>query len=250
LRRNSIHTERDIRLITVDQTTLLAVSCDSSGAIGSKPLDVVKCSPYTVGKFAARVALMEILAIGANPVCISTTFAVEPNPTGRSIIRGVKAEMKKAGLDARTPIVDSTEKNFKVRQTGAGVTVVGLASAKTIKIGCCAAGDDVFAVGLPCVGREVLAGERRQLVADTSDVRKLFASLLVHEVIPVGSRGILYEAQVLARDSALRFKRDYDLCLDLTKSGGPGTVVLFTCSKQIEEAGISKPVNHIGTLHR
>lgn len=246
---NTIPTERDVRLIRLDQSSVLAVSCDSSGAIGSKPLDQVKCPPYTVGRFAARAALMEILALGAVPVCIATPLAVEPTPTGRGIIRGIRSEMKMAGLDPQTPFIDSTEKNVKVRQTGVGVTAIGLAHADSLKVGCCVDGDEIFTIGLPHVGTEVLAGQRRHAIADTRDVCKLIQSDFIREIIPVGSRGILHEATVIARDSKLRFELDRDIQIDLSKSAGPATVILFARGKSRRAiTRISKPVRHVGTL--
>ncbi len=249
LKNTSIRTERDVRLIRLDQKNVLAVSCDSAGAIGSKPLDRIKCSPYTVGRFTARVALMEILAVGAIPICIATPLSVEPTPTGKGIIRGIRSEIEYAGLDPQTPMIDSTEKNFKVRQTGAGVTAIGLAGANSLNVGRCVQGDAVFALGLPHVGTEVLTGERRHIVADTRDVHKLVDLAVIHAVIPVGSEGILHEAEVMARESKLRFKSDRDVQIDLARSAGPATVIVFACSASRHLVTQSpKPVSRIGTL--
>ncbi len=247
--KESIITNRDVRLIRSDQRNVLVVSCDSTGAIGSKPLDQIECSPYTVGKFAARVALMEVLAVGAIPICVAAPLAVEPKPTGRSIIRGIKFEMKAAGLDPQTPMIDSTEKNFKIRQTGAGVTVIGLAQAKSLKVGRCVSRDQVFTMGLPHVGTGVLIGERRHIIANTRDVCKLVETGFIHEIIPVGSSGVLHEAMVVAKDSKLQFKPDKDVQIDLTKSAGPATVILFARSNSRHAIPqIPKPINRIGTL--
>lgn len=192
---------------------------------------------------------MEILAVGANPICIATPLAVEPTPTGEHIIRGIRSEMKNAGVDPQTPLVDSTEKNFKVRQTGVGVSVIGVAHVESLKVGRCVAGDEIFTIGLPHVGTEVLTGQRRHTITDTRDVRKLIELGFIHEIIPVGSRGILYEATVVARDSKLRFKPDKDVQINLTTSATPGTVVLFARSKSRHAVTpISKPVTRIGTL--
>lgn len=217
-------------LVRLDQRRVIAVSSDSSGAIGSKPLDQVTCSPYIVGRFAARVALMETFAVGATPICVAAPLAVEPTPTGKRIVRGIRSEMKSAGLGPRTPLIDSTEKNFKTKQTGVGVSVVGLANFGSLKTGRCLPGDEVFALGVPCVGARVLSGERQHIIADTRDVRKLARSSLIHEIIPVGSKGIIHEAEVMARDSTLQFKPADNVQINLTESAGPATVILFACS--------------------
>ena len=88
-----IETARDIVLIRLDERRILVVSCDSTGAIGPKPVDALKVDAVTVGKFAARVALMEILAVGAKPICLSIALCVEPVPTGRAIMKGVRREL-------------------------------------------------------------------------------------------------------------------------------------------------------------
>ena len=246
-----IRTERDVRLIRLDRRKILVVTCDSSGAIGSKALDQVKCPPEIVGKFAARVALMEALATGAKPICIAAPLSVEPTPTGKRVLKGIRSEMKYAGLDSHTPIVESTEKNFKTKQTGVGITVMGLASPSALRIGRCVAGDEVFALGVPCVGAKVLSGELQHIIADPRDASALLRYGLIHEIIPAGSMGIIHEAEVMARDSTLQFRPDDDMRDILTKSAGPATVILFACSK-VRRAltNIRKPVTRIGIFAR
>lgn len=246
-----IPTDRDVRVIRLDRGKILVVSCDSSGAIGSKALDQVRCLPDIVGKFAARVALMETLAIGAKPICVAAPLSAEPTPTGKRVLKGIRSEMKYAGLDSHTPIVDSTEKNFETVQTGVGVTVVGIADFSSLKIGCCIAGDEVFALGVQCVGAEVISGERRHIIADPRDVSRLLRYGFIHEVIPVGSSGIIHEAEIMARDSNLQFKPDKHTQTALTKSAGPATVILFASSTLHNVlTHIRKPIARIGEYTR
>ncbi|MEM3073051.1 MAG: hypothetical protein QW172_06320, partial [Candidatus Bathyarchaeia archaeon] len=49
-----------------------------------------------------------------------------------------------------------------------------------------------------------------------------------HEVIPVGSKGIIHEAETLAQDSCLDLKLETEPDVDLNKSAGPSTVLLAT----------------------
>jgi hypothetical protein len=243
-----IRTERDVRVIRLDRRKILVVSCDSSGAIGSKALDQVKCPPSLVGRFAARVALMEVLATGSKPICVAAPLAVEPTPTGRSVLRGIRSEMEYAGLDSNIPIVDSAEKNFKTKQTSVGVTVVGLTNPSSLKIGRCVAGDEVFALGTQCVGAEVLSGERWQIIADPRDVSTLVGYGFIHEVIPVGSKGIIHEAEVMAKDSNLQFRPDNHKHDALTQSAGPATVILFASSTVRRVlTHLRKPITRIGS---
>jgi selenophosphate synthetase-related protein len=230
---------------------IIAVSCDSCGAIGPKPLDRVRVSGYTVGRFTARVALMEALSVGAEPVCLANTLSVEPRPTGVQIIKGIRDEVRHAKLDSRIVMMYSTEKNIPVRQTGLGVTVLAIAGAKSLRVGQCKSGDAVVTVGVPHVGNELLPAERNRMIADTRDVRTLLDSDLVNEVIPVGSQGVLHEARTIAEDSRLNFIPRSHPDIDVRKSAGPATAILCTCpDSRVRElsAFVEKPTHVVGRV--
>lgn len=249
--QRTIKTARDVSLIRLNRERVLAVSCDAAGGIGPKPLDRVKVDGYTVGRFTARVALMEVLSVGADPICLANTLTVEPNPTGNQIIRGIREEMEYAGVDPQIPMTYSTEKNVRTRQTGVGVTVVGTTSVGGLRIGRCKPGDSIMAVGLPHVGHEVMRGEKDRILADSRDVRILLKLHFVREVIPVGSQGILYEARTLAEDSNLRLTLGRSLQLDVRRSAGPATVLLCACPQSYLKklsGFVGKPVNLVGIL--
>jgi hypothetical protein len=228
----------------------LVVSCDSAGAIGPKPIDRIRVSGYVVGKFTARVALMEALSVGALPFCVAVTLSVEPKPTGTQILRGIRNELCQASLQA--PIMlQSTEKNFQVKQTGVGVTVLSLASPQSLRIKKCKPGDVVMAIGVPLLGEEVLAAERKKRISDARDVKRLLEFPFVHEIIPVGSQGILKEARTLSKDSRLELRLRSELDLNVMNSAGPATVTLCALpspkSKLLEKA-FRKRVSLIGVL--
>jgi len=249
-RPSLIKTARDIRPFSLGRE-IIVVSCDSCGGIGPKPLDRVKVSGYTVGRFTARVALMEALSAGAEPICVASTLAVEPRPTGMQIIKGIRDEAKYARLDPRVVMTYSTEKNVRVRQTGVGVTVLGATTSTSLRIGRCKSGDAVVAIGLPHVGAEVVPAEKKRRVADTRDVHALLSGDVVNEVIPVGSQGVLREAQVIAEDSALKFTPKPHPDIDIRKSAGPATVILCACPlPRVRKlpALVEKPVHLIGIL--
>lgn len=229
----------------------MVVGCDSSGGIGPKPLDVVKVDAYTLGRFTARVALMEVLSTGARPVCLVNTLSVEPRPTGLQIVRGVRKEAKQAGLSSKLAVTGSSEKNIPVRQTGLGVTVIGIATRDSLRVGVSRKNDSVVSVGVPLVGTEVLLGQRRGLIADVSDLRRLLQLNFVHEIIPVGSQGILREAGTIAKESHLRFKLADRLMVNVRRSAGPATAIVATLPKhqlQRLRGEIAKPISMIGRL--
>lgn len=244
-------TNRDLLIFQLANGDALVVGCDSSGGVGPKPLDKIKIDGYTLGKFIARVALMEVLSVTAAPLCIVNTLSVEPEPLGAEILLGVRAEAKRAGLDPQLAVTGSTEKNFPVEQTGIGVTVIGLSRKGFLKIGASQPGDIVVAVGVPYVGNEVIQAENMHKIADIEDLLKLQALTFVHEIIPVGSKGIAYEINVLAKDSKLTAMLANEAAVDLKKSAGPATVILASLPmSKLEElkAAVTKPVNVVGQL--
>jgi selenophosphate synthetase-related protein len=248
----TIRTARDISVFEVSDDSVMVVGCDSAGGIGPKPLDKVKVSGYTLGRFIARVALMEVLAVGAMPVCLTDTLGVEPDPTGFDILEGMKSEVQLAGLGSSLVVIGSMEKTVAVEQTGIGVTVVGLAPKNKLKIGLSVPDDLIVAVGRPSVKNEVLPAEERGEIADLEDLLKLMNCDFVHEVIPVGSQGIIHEANVLAKDSGLRAKLELPE-VQAKKSAGPATAVVVTISKNASSklSGlINKPIQLIGSFYR
>ncbi|HHY18163.1 MAG TPA: alpha-ribazole-5-phosphate synthase, partial [Firmicutes bacterium] len=52
---------RDLTLVSLTEDCVLVIACDSAGGIGPKELDSVKVPGYVLGRFTARVALMELL---------------------------------------------------------------------------------------------------------------------------------------------------------------------------------------------
>jgi hypothetical protein len=229
----------------------MVIGCDSSGGIGPKPLDKLKVDGYTVGQFAARVALMEVIATGAKPVCLVDNLSVELDPTGLEILKGVTDEAVQAGLDPKLAVTGSAEKNFAVEQTGIGITVIGMSQKGKLRIGVSKAKDALVALGTPCVGAKVLAAEKQGYTCNITDLLKLLSLDYVHEIIPVGSEGIKREVNVLTESSGLKFKPNDGCNLDFEQSAGPATTLLASISiSKIAylERLFNKPVSLVGKL--
>lgn len=244
-------TSRDVLLFQLPTSDYLVVGCDSSGGIGPKPLDKLKVTGYILGEFTARAALMEVLSVGADPICIVDTLGVEPEPLGAEILQGIRDEAAKAGLDPKLAVTGSTEKNIIVEQTGIGVTVIGVCEEKQLRIGGSKPNDVVVAIGVPSVGEQVLTGEKQGMLAETADILKLRSLNFVHEMIPVGSTGILHEVETLAEGADLKFELIKQSEIDVKKSAGPATVLLASLEKEDVERlkrAITKPVNSIAYL--
>ncbi|MCG0277198.1 MAG: hypothetical protein L5656_01505 [Thermanaeromonas sp.] len=221
----SIRKYRDLTLIDLSDDKVLVIACDSCGAVGPKEGDVVKVPGYVVGRFTSRVALMEVLAAGAWPICVVDTLCVEPFPTGADVQRGIIDELRFLRVDPEALLTGSTEKNIPTSQSGVGVTVIGIASKEQLRIGRLRAGDSLALFGLPKVGTEVSLGDPE--IADLSTIMLLLSSNQVREIVPVGSRGIKAEAETLAllNDLELVWYGISDE-VDLYKSAGPATCLL------------------------
>jgi Selenophosphate synthetase-related proteins len=221
---------RDVEVVTISPQQLLVASCDSCGAIGMKELDDYKISWSITGRFTTRVALLEVLATGAVPKMMTAAISNEPYPTGEGILDGVRGELLSAGLTL--PMAISTEKNMNTQQTGLGISVIGVADKDQLRIGTSQSGDDVYCLGLPKVGPEVTSPEDPEIV-QVNHIQVLFGIQNVHDIVPVGSRGILTEAQLLASTSNSRLILNSSCELNLNKSAGPSTCVLCTSSSPL-----------------
>lgn len=234
---------RDLSLLPIDPSRFLVIACDSSGGIGPKSGDVVQVPAYIVGRFGVRVPLMEVLAVGAEPVGVIDTLAVEPEPTGAEIKRGIADELVSQGLKSDLIINGSTEKNVPTIQTGLGITVLGLVKKKQMLWGRLEPGQIMVCLGRPKVGPEVSLDDPE--IADLGLVGELARSGLVTEVVPVGSRGVRGEAEELARlygceihwsqkeagggawsSAPHQLRSEHFGVLDLEKSAGPATCLL------------------------
>lgn len=219
--------KRDISIIDIDKKRSLVIACDVSGGIGPKKNDQLEVEAKIVGEFATKVALMEVLAVGAKPISITNTLSVEYDPTGIEIIKGIKKAIKEVGL--KEILNGSTEDNIKTYETGVGITVIAIVDKEKLKISNSHKGDIIAAIGIPLVGKNVL--EKDKLIVNLSDVKKLREKKYIKEILPVGSKGIKYEAQILAEMSNCNLSFKENLDLDIMTSAGPGTVVLVSLSE-------------------
>ena len=214
-------------------------------------MDKVKVDGHILGKFLARVALMDVMATGAFPLLLSVTLGVEKEPTGNEIIEGIRKEARSIGLDPNQVLMENTEDNFETVQTGAGLTVVGFANEEELRLGKTIPGDLIVAIGKPKVGEEVILAEAKGEIADLKNVVQLSQRKYVHDIVAVGTFGIADEARIMAFAVGRQLKFAEMPDLDLAKSAGPATVLLATVDREKLEdltALINKPVNIIGEI--
>jgi len=221
-------TRRDLTIISGVGNNCLVIACDSCGAVGEKVGDVLKLSAYYVAKFTARVALKEVMCSGALPVTIINGASCEMKPTGEEMILGIKEELRNANV-SDIVLTGSTEENFATNMTALAITVIGIASENELKFKHAAKGDKLILLGSPSVGGEV----NLECAGFYAEIRQLLAMPEVREIVPVGSKGIAYEAETLASMNSMLFRRndvENVVSIDLYKSAGPATCLLVLCS--------------------
>ncbi|HBF39370.1 MAG TPA: alpha-ribazole kinase [Firmicutes bacterium] len=221
---------RDIEVIPSAGNYLVA-ACDSCSAVGSKEFDIVKVPADVAGRFTTRVALLEVITVGAVPQLITAAIGNEPEPTGAQILQGVYDELAAFSLK-NIPVAISTEKNFPTRQTSLGVTVVGCCQ-NSLRVATSLPGDLLYCMGLPKVGNEI-EGPGDPEIVNNSQLQKLLQTAAIHDIIPVGSKGILGEAGLLSANILRDFILESEASIDIEKSAGPSTCLIFTAAAPID----------------
>jgi hypothetical protein len=241
----------DVSILKMPTGHAIVAGSTAMGSVGPKDMDEVKVDSRVLGKFLARVALMDVTATGAFPMLLSVTLGVEKEPTGNEIIEGISREARSIGLDPNQVLMEKTEDNFQAVQTGAGLTVVGLANENELRLGKTLPGDLIVAIGRPKVGSEVIAAEAHGEIADLRNVTQLAQRKYVHDIAPVGDFGIASEAKMMAYGVGRQAKLLDVAGLNLEKSAGPATVVLVTIDgERLDDlqALIPKPINVVGEI--
>lgn len=246
-----IYQVRDLTRIDLQGEYALIIAVDSDGGIGPLPGDTVYCSAYQLGRFAIRVPLLEILASGAIPLVAFDLLTIKMEPVGAEILAGIRAELKEAGLPQNFPISGSTEDNVPTNATGIGTVMIGLVKQSDFRTGSSRVGDWVLCIGKPKSAPEDTVRQDDPEIVRYQDVLELHEIVGVNDILPVGSHGVLYEAQHLAGSAGLTFSAEEQADINLHKSGGPSTCVVVSCNTEALKAietRIATPVFMIGRL--
>ena len=220
---------RDGTVIGLGDETLIITS-DNSGAIGLKEQDHVTVPYDVVSYYAFRVAAMENIALGGHPVSV-----VMHNFCGGSewvaLVSGVERGKLELGFECEITITGSSETNMPLLQSALGVVVIGKQNRTLPEVRL----DDAtkFAViGKPLVGEEVVKEEIA--IAPLELFRWMSEQESVYAVLPVGSKGVLYELNELVDDVDIEENRVRSK-LDLHKSSGPATCFIVAYDGTVEE---------------
>jgi hypothetical protein len=223
-------------LLILDGT--LVIAADSIGGIGPKPADTVYSDARTVAHFALRVPLLEVICSGARPIAVIDNLCVERDPTGAPMIEEILRLAAEAGVGP-SAVTGSTEENVTTRATAVGVTVIGRVDPGDLLSGGSHSGDVVICAGLPVSAPldEVWIGHPAQV--SVTVVAAVVSSGLVHDALPVGSRGLAWEVAQLAESAGLEPVWLDTTGVPLTASGGPASCVLFSCHPESAPAVLS-----------
>ncbi|WP_106496490.1 ATP-binding protein [Lentibacillus sp. Marseille-P4043] len=226
--------KRDALIVPFDQNTDIVIACDNSGSIGMKLADNVSVPYDIVAYFAFRVAYMECAAAGGFPFSV-TLQNFNDEQTWPSLIAGIKQGTDELGI-AELPITGSTESNFSLSQSATGITVLGKRQRNEEQSYANHQAVSVAVIGSPLVGEEVI--QQKEAVAPLNLFQWYCEHNSVLSVVPVGSKGILYELKQLFPNSSLHFSSD----LDLKKSSGPATCFIAVYKKDEHQTIKSKAV--------
>jgi hypothetical protein len=241
---------RRVRDLTVwtDGDRSYVVACDANASVGELEHDFLRRPPEEAGYNAAKVAVMEVLATGARPFLVTNTLCGPLDDYGSRVVEGVRRALLE--IDSDAVVTGSDETNMTTTQTGVGVTVVGSVETSSLRLGTSRAGDLVVCLGRPKDGVRVPYSEADVDVAGPRDVLAL-VSTDVHEVLPVGSKGVAYELGQLAATAGLSARPADKVSIDLAASAGVSTCVLASVRPDTLESLRSVttlPIEVIATL--
>lgn len=227
----------------------IVIAADSNASTGDKPGDFLQQSPEVTGYSAAKVPLMEVLASGAEPFLLVNNLGVDLATTGQSLLRGIRRLLDETSIDLM--ITGSDESNMPTVQTGIGVTVLGIIETAQLRVGRVGEGDEIWVVGRR---RSGLPGdEYADGVEGTATAVHVAAAVRlagVTEVLPVGSKGIAFEAGELAGGARLHALLFENADVDLQRSAGASTCFLVACQPgaSAELDAIPLPRELVGTI--
>lgn len=216
---------RDV-LYWIDGDSAYVLASDSNAGIGERPDDALRQPPTETGYSAAKVALMEVLATGATPFVLTNALGGPRDEYGEQVIAGIQMAIDE--VDADVVLTGSDETNVPTRQTAVGVTVVGRALVASLRLGRARTGDVVVCVGAPKDGLVVPYAEGDRDVANLRDLQNVAGLASVSEILPVGSRGVAYEAALLARGAGGSVRLAAATSIDPTASAGSSTCFLVS----------------------
>ncbi|MCM3566964.1 ATP-binding protein [Neobacillus mesonae] len=208
---------RDVVTIPFDGGASLIIASDNSGGIGMRADDQVQVPYETVAYYSFRVAVMECIAAGGEPITV-VLHNFCGNEPWEELVNGIQKGLFELDL-TDVPVTGSTESNFQLLQSAIGMLVIGKRAAKRENEISYDEDLNLAVIGLPLVGSEVIDQENQVVPLSVfRDIAKMDGVI----TWPVGSRGIFYELEQMFPDCMLK-KEMVVSDIDVWKSSGPAT---------------------------
>lgn len=224
----------------------ILTSIDVAAGIGILKEDKFFVEIETIAYFTTRVALLDILVVGGEPVSI--TFATSlSNNYYEEIKAGILEALGEWSVEINNQITGSTEDNFKTKQTSLSIMVTGLSRENRLNWLQANKGDNLFIVGDPVVGEEVLKNKNKIINPEVFQI--LMEDKSTKNLIPVGSGGALMRIKALMNKTGLKYN---SLNEELEKkSAGPATAILLVSDKDINyyQNKLNIPITQLGNLN-
>lgn len=229
------NTEQDIYLLSSDVTA----------GVGPGSNDNIKLEAGLVTRFVMRVALLDILAVGAEPVAVTITTSL-PRSSREDLAAAVRASLTAWGCHQQIPLTGSSEDNFNLSQTAISITILGKAGLGQVRMIGSQPGHKLYLIGEPVSGAEVL-GRQDELVS-WKELAFLLDDPETIDVIPVGSRGARDRISRLTRLTDLKFRSAGHPLAEV--SAGPATALVISSGQELQyyQDRIKIPVYQLGIL--
>lgn len=221
---------RDLSLIDIGDKYIV-VATDSCGGIGEKQYDTCKLDIGTVVYNTARVAALEVMSLGADIISVVDSLSFEMNYFGEKVINRMKSFM--AELDLPVEMLNgTTEDIWPTNQSGSAVTIVGIVDINEARINKVQGNEKIYLFGEPLIGKDV---EKNELSVQLRDARKICTDKNIVEIVPIGSKGIRYEIDLICR----LYRKEafvFDDFKELSKKpGGPATCIIAFSNEDLCE---------------
>lgn len=226
--------KRDVLELSWNSEETLIIASDNSGALGEKQADAVRVPYEVVGYYSFRVAVMECMAARATPEAI-VIHNFNGDPAWEKLCMGIKKGLNELSM-TDLPITGSTESNFSLHNSATGIIVVGKKRIRKEKeqVRKTSHPTNIAVIGKPLVGQAVL--DYPDEMAPLSVFRWCLEQPEIEIILPVGSKGILYEwNQMEHRESPLTIEQ-VSGSVDFQASAGPATCFLIRYEQKAEQA--------------
>ncbi|WP_160723292.1 AIR synthase related protein [Bacillus sp. USDA818B3_A] len=219
---------RNVKTIPFQEAGNLIIASDNSGAIGIKKDDLVLAPYETIAYYSFRVAVIECMAAGGEPVSVVLSNFCG-NEAWEKLTRGIERGLDELQLKD-VVITGSTESNFSLQQSAIGVIVIGKKPSGEMEDFIFNEQSQLAIIGKPLVGNEVI--EQENHIVPLSIFQEI-SRMDGIQVWPVGSKGILFEMNQLSKSKT--FVKDKMITeVDVVKSSGPATCFIAIYQESVE----------------